>query len=190
MTCSHTDLPIFPLNTSHVRKVKNKKLFCRLILIRKFYFIQKITGITYAESESPVFEMKLTAALTAALDLGPGAVVTLDSITYVNARRHLLADSINVAYTVTGTNVAVQFITAAVMASVTTGSLSNLLKPDYPAASAQTTPTTTDKSTYSLPPSMMPSMLPTAQSGSNHQFSVSSFIVISAMMLALPYNLL
>jgi hypothetical protein len=134
--------------------------------------------------------MKLTAALTAALNLGPGAVVTVDSITYVNARRHLLADTVNVAYTVTGTNVAVEFIKAAVMASVTSGSLSTQLKPNYPAASAQATPTATDKSTYSLPPSMMPSMIPTAISGSIHQFSVSSFIVISAIMLALPYNLL
>jgi hypothetical protein len=135
--------------------------------------------------------MKLTAALTASLNLGSGAVVTIDSITYVNARRQLLADSVIVAYTVTGTNVAVQLITAAIMASVTTGSLSTQLKPDYPAASAQATPTATDKSTNPLAPSMMPtSMMPTAQSGSNHQFSVSSFIVISAIMLALPYNLL
>jgi hypothetical protein len=150
-----------------------------------------IAGIDAATSTSSIFTTKLTAALTAAIGLGPNTIVVNkvlfntppaasggggSSGGYGYVRRNLLADSINVNYQISATNMPATRLIAAAMASVSTGSLTmQLNNSGYTTAAASTNPTTTDVSPN------IPTMSPTTAPRSSAQSLSSPLLLISSI---------
>jgi hypothetical protein len=120
---------------------------------------QTISGIDTVTASTLAFQTDLASALTASLNLGPSAVVTISSVKNSALRRSLLANSAVVTYQVAATDVSEAVIMKAAIATVSTGSLSyQLISKGYTSASAAARPSTTDVSPTAAPNAIPASM--------------------------------
>ena len=104
-----------------------------------------------AIAETPSFKSDLTTTLTSNLNLPKDSLV-ISKITFVSGRRQLLADSVDVDYTITLTNIAAVTIMTSVSALVSSGTLtSSLVDLGYTGASASVKPLFIDRSPTSAP---------------------------------------
>jgi hypothetical protein len=157
-----------------------------------------IAGIDQATYNTDVFKIKLTAALTTSLGLGPGTVV-VDKIAYnmpaaVSSgggsssggyiRRNLLADFITVNYHVSAMNMLAAKLESAVMAAASTGSLTMQLRSNgYMNADASAQPTYIDISPATMPTMSPNGMVSSAQVLSSPLLFIASIVALAMLLL-------